>query len=91
MTAWPDWVTVAFHALVIFWSPGKLNVNRQPVIAAVPVLSIVTFATNPPAHSLALVYTTWQVPPPPPEPVIVHVNVAVPVAPVPSFTDTATL
>ena len=47
----PDWVTVAFHALVTFWSPGKLKVSVQPLTAAVPVSLMVTLAVNPPAHS----------------------------------------
>jgi hypothetical protein len=46
------------QALVIFWSPGKVNVSVQLLSADVPVLLIVTFAWNPPAHWLAVVYVT---------------------------------
>ncbi len=51
----PLWVTVAFHALVIFWSPGKVNASVHPLIVEVPVLAMVRLATKPPAHSLDLV------------------------------------
>src|SRR5882757_6531010 len=85
VTAAPFWVTVAFHELVIFWSPGNAYVSGHPLIAVVPVLLMVMLATKPPAHSLDLVYVTWQVPPPPvPEPAMVQVTDAVPDAPVPS-------
>jgi hypothetical protein len=43
-------VTVALHALVTFWSPANAKVRVQPAIADVPVLVMVRFATNPPAH-----------------------------------------
>ena len=36
----------------------------QPLIAEVPVLEMVTFATKPPGHSLDLTYETLQVAPP---------------------------
>ena len=49
MTLVPVCVTAAFHALVIFWSPGKVKVSVQPLIADELVLAIVTLAVNPPA------------------------------------------
>lgn len=55
VTVWPDWVTVPFHALVIRWSPGKVNVRAQPLIVLVPALVIVTLATNPFGHWLEVV------------------------------------
>ena len=36
VTAAPVWVTVACQALVTFWSPGKVKVSVQPVIALEP-------------------------------------------------------
>lgn len=50
----PLWVTTPFHQLVIFWSPGKVNVSVQPLIADVPPLLIVTLATKPPDHWLTV-------------------------------------
>jgi hypothetical protein len=55
VTASPDWVTPAFHSLVIFWSPAKVKVRLHEVSAVVPVLVRVRFATNPPAHWLEVV------------------------------------
>jgi hypothetical protein len=54
----------SFHELVTFWSPGKVNFTVQLLIAALPVLLIVTLAVNPPGHSLFFVYATWQPEPP---------------------------
>ena len=51
----PDCVTVAFQALVTFWSPGNFQPTVQPVQAVVPVFATVTLAVKPPPHSLALV------------------------------------
>ena len=48
------WVSVAFHALVTFWSPPKVNVTVQPVSALLPVLVTVTPPTNPPLHWLGV-------------------------------------
>jgi hypothetical protein len=42
VTASPLCVAVPFHALVIFWSPGKVNFSVHPLIADEPVLVIVT-------------------------------------------------
>ena len=61
MTVSPVWVTCAFHALVIFWSPGYVNVAVQPAHALVPVLLSVTFAVKPPGHAFG-VYVTAQPP-----------------------------
>jgi hypothetical protein len=44
------WVTAAFHALVIFWSPGKVKVSVQPLTGDEPLLAIVTLAVNPPGQ-----------------------------------------
>src|SRR5581483_4147310 len=45
----PDWVNEpSFQALVMCWSPGKVNPSVHPLTAEVPVLVIVTWATNPP-------------------------------------------
>ena len=67
MTALPFCDTVALHALVTFWSPGNVKPRLQPLMVDLPVLATVTLATKPPAHSLCLLYVTWQplVPPPP--------------------------
>src|SRR5262245_17061711 len=62
VTSAPLCVTVAFQALPTLVSPGKVNVSRQPLIAAVPVLAIVTLATMPPCHSLVFAYDTRQAP-----------------------------
>ncbi len=43
-----------FQALVMCWSPGKVNFSVQPLSAAVPVLVIVTLAVNPPVHWLVV-------------------------------------
>ena len=55
LTAWPDWVTVAFQAEVSFWSPAKEKPTVQPLTALVPVLLTTTFAVKPPGHSLVVV------------------------------------
>jgi hypothetical protein len=87
----PDWATVAFQALVSFWSPGKSQFRVQPLTAAVPLLVTVTVAVNPPPHSF-LAYETRQVPPVPSEPpVTVHANAADPETPVVSVAETVTL
>ena len=62
VTVLPVWVTVAFQALVIFWSPGYVHVTVQAVQGVAPVFATVMFAVKPPAHSLALVYVTWHAP-----------------------------
>src|SRR3954447_26267059 len=72
------------------WSPGKANVNVQPLIAAVPVLATVRLATNPPPHSSDRVYETWHGPVPPPPGPIVQLNDAEPDALVVSRTVTVT-
>lgn len=79
VTAAPVWVTVAFHALVTFWSPGKVQRRVHAPMLVVPVLSMVTLALKPPDHSLAFEYATWQANPAPP-PVVVGAPVGVPVA-----------
>jgi hypothetical protein len=55
VTLLPFWLTVAFQALVIRWSPGNVKVSCQLLTGALPVSAMVTFATKPPAHSLVLV------------------------------------
>ena len=50
----PDWLATPFQALVIFWSPGKVNFSVHPLMADEPVLAMVTPATNPPAHWLCV-------------------------------------
>jgi hypothetical protein len=47
-------VSVAFHALVTFWSPAKVKVTDHPEIAVVPVLVTVTLPTKPPLHELCV-------------------------------------
>lgn len=87
----PDWLTEpSFQALVIFWSPAKVNANVQLLMADVPALPMDTLAVKPPAHSLDVVYVTWQTPPLVPVP-IVQVNVADPDAPVVSVAVTVTV
>ena len=54
LTLSPLWVVVALQALVIFWSPGKVEVVVQPLMAVVPLLVMVTLAVKPPGHSLVL-------------------------------------
>jgi hypothetical protein len=46
----PAWAGMPFQALVIFWSPGKVKVRVQPLMAVVPVLARVMLAVNPPCH-----------------------------------------
>ena len=86
----PVWVTVAFQALVTFWSPGKVQVSVQPLIGVVPVLVTVRFAVNPPPHSF-FTYDTWHAAPPVLPLLIVQVNDAEPDAPVESVAVTVTL
>src|SRR5215469_15122728 len=64
VTADPLWVTVAFQALVTFWSPGNVHFSDQLLSALVPVLLMVTLAVKPPVHCCG-VYVTWQVELPP--------------------------
>ena len=80
----PVWLAVPFQALVMCWSPGKVNFSVQPLSAAVPVLVIVTLAVKPPVHWLVVEYVTWQapLPPPPPDELTAQVNAADPDAPV---------
>ena len=54
VTEVPDWVTVAFYALVTFWSPGNFQPTVHAVHGAEPVFATVTFAVKPPPYSLAL-------------------------------------
>ena len=50
----PLWLATPFQALVIFWSPGKVNVSFQALMAELPVLAIVMLAVNPPCHWLGV-------------------------------------
>ena len=52
VTAWPDWVATVFQALVMVWLPANVHASVQPLIAAVPVLRMVTSATKPSCHWL---------------------------------------
>ena len=46
-TPWPDWVTVAFQALVICWLPAHVQVTRHELIVVDPLFFTVTLETNP--------------------------------------------
>jgi hypothetical protein len=43
----PGWGTVAFQALVTFWSPGHAQFRDQPSTVTAPVSSTVTAAAKP--------------------------------------------
>jgi hypothetical protein len=48
----PDWVYVAVHMLVIFWSPGNVQVSVHGLSALLPVLVSTICAWKPPAQVL---------------------------------------
>jgi hypothetical protein len=54
VTRLPDWVTVAFHALVTCWLPGQAHDSDQPFSAPAPELVMVTPAVNPVLQVFAL-------------------------------------
>ena len=63
VTPCPDWVTVAFQALLIVWLPAKLHFSVQPLMPDEPLLVIVTLAVKPLPQSLS-VYPTLHAAPP---------------------------
>src|SRR3954471_23520453 len=60
VAAVPVWVHEPFQDWVMRWSPPKLNVITQSVIAALPVLVTVTSATKPLLHRDVLVNVPRQ-------------------------------
>src|SRR5262245_59131228 len=75
VTDCPLWVTVAFQDDVICWLPAKLQASAQPLIAALPVLVMVTSAVNPLFQVFGTQWTLQEPPPPPPPDWVVAVTV----------------